>query len=103
MIKQATKLSADTTAIAELGTRYGISKLMLFGSALRDDFTSSSDVDLLVEFLPGHTPGFLGLEMLEDDLQEAFAGRDVDLNTPGMFKSGVRSKILSQAKVIYER
>lgn len=38
-----------------------IRKLALFGSALRDDFRPDSDVDVLVEFDPGHVPGFLRL------------------------------------------
>ncbi|WP_414637314.1 nucleotidyltransferase domain-containing protein [Actinophytocola sp.] len=29
----------------------------MFGSVLRDDFTDDSDIDVLVEFLPGATPG----------------------------------------------
>jgi predicted nucleotidyltransferase len=40
-------------AIVELCTRYGVARLDLFGSALRDDFRpGESDIDLLVEFEP---------------------------------------------------
>ena len=35
-----------------------IRRLSLFGSVLGDDFGPDSDVDVLVEFEPGHTPGY---------------------------------------------
>lgn len=44
--------------IAEFCRRNYIRRLALFGSVLRDDFMAESDVDVLVEFEPGHTPGF---------------------------------------------
>jgi len=42
--------------IAESCQRNHIRKLALFGSVLRDDFSSVSDVDVLVEFDPGQSP-----------------------------------------------
>ena len=44
-------------AIEGFCRRNHIHRLALFGSVLRDDFTSESDIDVLVEFEPGHTPG----------------------------------------------
>ncbi len=41
--------------------RYGIRKLAIFGSALRDDFGLDSDIDLLVEYLPGQRVTFLDM------------------------------------------
>jgi predicted nucleotidyltransferase len=38
--------------------RQHIRRLSLFGSVLRDDFGPESSVDVLVEFEPGHTPGW---------------------------------------------
>ena len=55
--------------------------LALFGSALRDDFHSGSDVDVLVEFESGRVPG-LEFFAMEDELSDIL-GRKVDLNTPG--------------------
>jgi len=43
--------------IADFCRRNNIRKLAVFRSALRDDFRPDSDVDILVEFLPGATPG----------------------------------------------
>ena len=49
----------------------------LFGSALRDDCTPESDVDVLVEFLPGYVPGFEFVT--ERELSSLLQGRRVDL------------------------
>ena len=45
-------------AIAAFCRRHRIQKLSLFGSVLRDDFRPDSDVDVLVVFDLGATPGF---------------------------------------------
>ncbi|HUG13680.1 MAG TPA: nucleotidyltransferase domain-containing protein [Thermomicrobiales bacterium] len=58
--------------------KHHIRWLALFGSVLRDDFRDDSDVDVLVEFEPGHTPGWELFDM-EREL-ESILGRDVDLN-----------------------
>src|SRR5947209_1463763 len=47
----------DPEQVAEFCRRHQITRLSLFGSVLRDDFTPESDVDVLVEFAPGRTPG----------------------------------------------
>ena len=69
----------DSQQIAKICQRYGVSKLEVFGSAIRSDFHAESDVDLLVTFLPGRTPGwdFVALKM---ELETLF-GRPVDLLT----------------------
>ena len=51
------KIAVPTEQIAQFCHRHHIRKLSLFGSVLRDDFGSKSDVDVLVEFEPGKTPG----------------------------------------------
>jgi len=43
--------------VAEFCRRNRIRRLAVFGSAVRDDFSSASDVDVLVDFHPGQTPG----------------------------------------------
>ena len=55
------KISIDRKRIAEFCRRHHIRKLALFGSVLRNDFRSDSDVDVLVEFESGATAGFLRL------------------------------------------
>lgn len=74
-------------------------KLSLFGSVLRDDFRPDSDVDVLVEFEAGCTPG-LALFALQDELS-AMIGRRVDLNTPGFLSPHFRQEVLQAAEVRY--
>ncbi len=52
-------LSIPQDHIADFCRRHHIRKLSLFGSVLRDDFGPDSDVDVLVEFEPGHVPGLI--------------------------------------------
>ena len=76
-----------------------IRKLSLFGSILRDDFRPDSDVDVLVEFEPGHTVGYITLAGLEIDLSKMI-GRKVDLRTPGELSPYFRDEVLREAKVL---
>src|SRR5207244_9540682 len=79
--------------------RNHIRQLALFGSVLRDDFTSASDVDMLVEFEPGKTPGFAFFRM-QDELSEII-GRRVDLNTPKELSKYFRDEVLAEAEDLY--
>ena len=76
-----------------------IRRLALFGSVLREDFTPSSDVDVLVEFEPGHVPG-LEFFRMERELSELL-GRKVDLSTPGFLSSAFREQVMAEAEVQY--
>jgi predicted nucleotidyltransferase len=86
--------------IAELCRQYHIRKLALFGSILRDDFNPLSDVDVLVEFEEGHTPG-LGFIDVQDDLSKLLGGREVDLVTPKFLNRRIRDRVLREARVVY--
>lgn len=85
--------------IADLCRRHRISRLALFGSILRDDFGPQSDIDVLVEFEPGATPGF-GFFGVQEELAEII-GRRVDLNTPGFLSKYFRDEVLREAEVLY--
>ena len=87
--------------IAEFCKKHHIRKLSLFGSALRDDFTPESDLDILVEFEPGTRVGMIRLAGLEIELGEIL-GRKVDLNTPGFLSKYYRDKVLAEAAVHYD-
>ena len=67
-------------AIAELCARYGVARLDVFGSALRDDFRpGESDVDFLVEFAPHEGYALVDAYFgLLDDLR-TLLGTEVDL------------------------
>jgi hypothetical protein len=74
--------------------------MAFFGSVLRDDFTSKSDIDILIEFEEGKTPGFRFFTM-QQELSELL-GRKVDLNTPGDLSRYYRDKVLKEAVTLYE-
>jgi predicted nucleotidyltransferase len=76
-----------------------IKRLAFFGSVLRDDFGPKSDVDVLVEFERGKTPGLAFFDM-QTELSKIL-GRKVDLNTPGFISKYFRDEILSEAQVQY--
>ena len=94
------KISVDRQKIAEFCRRHHIRKLALFGSVLRDDFGPHSDVDVLVEFEPGTTVGFLRLAAMELELSEML-GRRVDLRTPAELSRYFRDEVLREAEVQY--
>lgn len=96
----AARLRLDPAELAAFCRRHHIRRLALFGSVLGDDFRPESDVDVLVEFEPGHTPGweFFGMQ---DELSALF-GRRVDLNTPGFLSRYFRDDVRAEALTLYE-
>lgn len=95
------QIAIDQEQIAAFCRRHHIRKLALFGSALRDDFGPDSDVDVLVEFEPGHVPG-LAFFTMEAELSELL-GRTVDLNTPQFLSRYFRDAVQEGAEVQYAR
>lgn len=98
---QALPVTFPETAIRDFCLRHHIRWMALFGSALRDDFTSSSDLDVLVEFEPDYVPGLIRLGLMEEEL-EAMLGRDVDLLTPRFLHPGIRERVLGEARILYD-
>jgi predicted nucleotidyltransferase len=93
------RLSISRLQVPEFCRRHHIKKLSLFGSVLRDDFRPDSDIDVLVEFEPGHTPGFLGLARMEIELSKLFGGRKVDMRTPEDLSRYFRQDVVTAAEV----
>lgn len=90
----------EDSFLDEFATRHGITRIALYGSALRDDFGSSSDIGLLVEFQPGHTPGLLHLAHMELEL-EAVLGRQVELRTYDDLSPYFRDQVAATARPLY--
>ncbi len=93
-------LSLDDAFLAAFASTHGIRRLALYGSALRDDFGPGSDIDLLVEFRPEHTPGLLHLAQMELELEEAL-GRPVELRTPEDLSPYFRDEVTTTARPLY--
>ncbi len=93
-------ITVPAREIEELCRRRHIRWLALFGSVLTDQFRADSDIDVLVEFVPGHTPG-LGIVDVQDELSALFGGRRVDLVLKQDLSRWIRDAILADAEVLY--
>ncbi len=93
------KIDVPKEAITAFCRRHHIRKLAFFGSVLRDDFTPQSDVDVLVEFEPGHTPGLAFFAMQRE--LSVILGRKVDMNTAQGLSPYFRQEVLDGAEVLY--
>lgn len=87
--------------LAEFCQRNHIRRLSIFGSALRPDFDDNSDIDILIEFEPNHTPGLFGIARMERELSTILGGRKVDLRTPEDLSRYFRDQVLQEAEVQY--
>ena len=88
--------------IAAICRKYRVKELSIFGSALREDFRTDSDVDLLVDFLPNHGLGLIEYLQCQEELGGAL-GRKVDLVQKSGLKRFVRDEILGTSRVIYAK
>ena len=94
------RLPVNRDAIQQFCRRHHITEMRLFGSVLRDDFGDESDVDVLVRFAPGQSPGWEIVD-IERELSDLI-GRKVDLITFGGLKPWWRDEILPRSEVIYD-
>src|SRR3954469_12766393 len=93
-------IPVDKRKVADFCRRHRIAKLWFFGSVLRPDFRSDSDVDVLIEFEPGEAPG-LAFGDLRDELAQML-DRPVDLLTTGALRNPFRrSEILRTRRLAY--
>ena len=95
------RIPVETEQIALYCRKHFLRKLSLFGSVLRDDFRSDSDVDVLVEFFPGHIPGFLKIAEMERELSSLLGGRAVEIRTPGDLSRYFRDEVMESAETLY--
>ncbi|MBE0697510.1 MAG: nucleotidyltransferase family protein [Anaerolineaceae bacterium] len=100
MVRISPNISIPEKQLADFCQRHHIRKLSLFGSILSDRFGPESDVDVLVEFETGHTPG-LSLIRMQDELSTLFGGRKIDLVTPKFLNKRIRDKVVAVAAVQY--
>ncbi len=79
-----------------------VQRLSLFGSYACGEASEKSDVDLLVEFFPSSKIGFFALAEMQQSI-ESFLMKKVDLLTPDALSPYLRSAVLDQAQLIYEK
>lgn len=96
----AVRVTIDKAAVAEVCRRHHVRELSLFGSVLRNDFSTESDIDVLYEFEPGRHVGF-DIFRVEEELSAALGGRKVDLVPKKYLNRWMRDRVLASAQVLY--
>ena len=96
----AVRIVFDENRLAEICREHHILKLSFFGSVLGEEFGDDSDIDILVEFEPGHVPGY-GIIGIQDELSQLFGGRSVDLLTVKSINHRIRERVIRSAEVQY--
>jgi predicted nucleotidyltransferase len=86
--------------IAEICRRHQVRELSLFGSAVRGELRSDSDIDFLVDYFPDARPSLLDLIGMMNELSDLL-GRKVDLGVKRALKARYRAAILGEAQVVY--
>jgi len=98
---QSVRELLDDERVREFCVRNHVIRLSLFGSALRDDLTEGSDVDLLVEFHSDHVPGLFGIARMEEELSDLLGGRRVDLRTAADLSRYFRADVVEGSVTLY--
>jgi predicted nucleotidyltransferase len=93
-------LQTNQRMLASFCRKNHITRLSLFGSALRGEETAQSDIDLLVEFHPEHIPGLVTLAGMEIELSNIL-GKKVDLRTAQDLSVYFRDDVLTESKDAY--
>lgn len=96
----SSRISIPADSVRDFCVRNHVRRLALFGSVLRDDFMDQSDVDVLIEYEPGRTPG-LAFFGHQEELTEIFK-RQVDLNTAGFLNPAFLDEVRAEALPLYE-
>jgi uncharacterized protein len=95
------KYTFDEVSLIELIKSFGINELYIFGSVLREDFDSSSDIDLIVRISKDRHYSLFDIMDIKEKLEQFFE-RDVDLIEFDSLRNPFRkNEILRTAKKIY--
>ncbi len=97
LMRPSVVLDMKRSAVREAVSRFRTANPRVFGSVLYGTDRDGSDLDLLVDALPGAT--LLDLGGLQDDL-ESLLGIHVDLLTPGDLPPKLRAKVLAEAQPV---
>ena len=96
-MKPSTSLNLKRVAVRDAAVRFRTVNPRVFGSVVRGDDTDGSDIDVLVDPLPGTTLFDLGGLQVE---LETLLGVPVDLLTPGDLPLKFRAQVLSEARPV---
>lgn len=90
------KVEQDLRALCR---SHHVKRLMVFGSTIHGTAAPGSDLDIIVEFYTGMTPGF-AFARLGDELS-LLLGRNIDLHTTRSLSRYFRDEVLREAQVVY--
>lgn len=98
------RLGLTSEQLVAFCDRHQVAELALFGSILRDDFHSDSDIDILVTYQPYAQRGLIEKVTMKEEL-EALVNRRVDLVSKKAIEKSRnwirRQNILSSFETIY--
>jgi len=86
--------------LEKLCKTHHIKSLSLFGSAVRDELNKDSDIDILIEFEKGHTPGLITFIGIQNELS-SLIGRQVDLRTKGDLSKYFVDRVMNERRIEY--
>ena len=95
------EINVPQDRLTDFCRRHHIRRLSFFGSVLREDFGPDSDVDVLVEFEPGHVPGFIRLYEIEQEFSALINGAKPDFVTFKSLNHRIQDRVLAEAEVQY--
>lgn len=103
-MKKQLKIQLPQPALAAFCQKWKIKEMSFFGSVLREDFRSDSDIDIIVSFEDNSTWGILELVRMKRELK-TLLGREVDLMTKKSIEQSPnwirRQEILGTAQIVY--
>ena len=88
--------------LAEVCQRNDIVLMVIFGSFVRGEQSSESDIDIAIEFDKGSRKTLLDLVRIEEELTEVF-GRKVDLGILSSINPYIIDSVKREMRVIYEK
>ncbi len=92
-------ISIDNETIYGVASKYNLKELSVFGSSIRDDFTETSDVDLVIVFKNSREISLFDLMDIQEFFESKFA-RKVDLVEPDGLRNPIRRKAIMESKEI---
>lgn len=94
------KIRIPVEQLKTLCEQYQVKELALFGSAVSENFQETSDIDILVEFMPDARIGFIELSRMQRELS-SILNRPVDLVPKNGLKPVIRDAVIASAEILY--
>ncbi len=95
----AQRFPIEPDILAEFCRKHYVKKISLYGAVLHPEFGPADSIHTLLEFQPGHAPGF-GISDVENELS-TLVNRKVEIKLPGEISRYRRGEITREARVVY--